>query len=328
MVISREQFNDYESRMESRLYRSLDAIAEDEITEEGINIGLDAIDRITGGLRAGRLNLYVGYTSHGKTAGMLTTIVNNLDDLCCLFITGDDTDHEILSKILAMSHGITTDDVRRHGAEWRRKQVRDLSDRLFIAAPQKGSYSIDSLAVIVDRAMSLFGQVPDLIGFDYLTLLTQNSEDTNVFSNVRKQVLGFKQLIRTFPEATYMVGHQCNRGVLTYQGPLMTNHIEAGGVAETDGVIVGFRRKIDTERLTEEQVYEEAEFPTVNVSVLKNKVTGRRSPNPIGVVYAIDPISGKLRERTPEEKRGKVASLADARNRQFTMAHRFDGYQT
>lgn len=325
MVLSRDEYQGLKGQMESRLFRSLDEIAEDEITEEGINIGLDAIDRTTGGLRAGRLNLFVGYTSHGKTAGMLTTIVNNLDNLCSLFITGDDTDHEILSKVLAMSHGITTDDVRRYGAQWRRDQARELSDHLFIAAPQKGNYTIDSLAVIVDRAIDLFGQVPDLIGFDYLTLLALRDSDENIYSNVRKQALAFKQLIRIFPQATYMVGHQCNRTVLTSQGPLMTNHIEAGGVQETDGVIVGFRRKVDTERLTEEQIYEEAEFPTVNVSVLKNKVTGRRSPNPIGVVYAIDPVSGMLRERTQEERRGKVTSLADARNKQFTMANRFNG---
>lgn len=316
---------------QGRLFRSMGEIADDEPPDEGIPIGLRGIDNLTGGLQPGVLNLFVGYTSHGKTAGMLTTIVNNIaNEVPTLFVTGDDTDVAVLYRLLAMWQGMSVSDVKAKGKRWRRDAIAKFEGFLQIAAPAYGSYNVDSLAVMMEHFKNNKGCYPELMGFDYLTLLTAQGTDAGEpMGQVRKQALAMKQFIRTFRHCTFMVGHQCNRSTLarSVRAALETQHIEYGGNQETDGVIIGFRRRRDTEILTDDDMANEAEFPTVNVNVMKNKVTGVISPHPKGYVYAIDTTSGLIRERTMEEKRGRVVGLADVRAIRFHDASLRDRYR-
>ncbi len=296
-----------------RSFRSLAEMAEYEPPEQGIQTGLSAIDLLTGGLQPGRLNMFVGYTSHGKTAGMLTTIVNNLDNgVKALFVTCDDRDDDVLRKLMAMRHGMSTIDVMAKGKRWRREQTYELEECLFIYAPE-GPCTKDDLAIVMEAAGNRFGELPSLACFDYLTLLSFPGQG-EPYAVVSKQAIAMKDVIRTYSDTTWIISHQCNRSAVSGLVPaLMTNHVEHGGVKETDGVMIGFRRRKDTEGLTDDQYMEEAEHPSVNVSVMKNKVTGSISPNPVGHKYAIDAVSGIIRDRTAEEIRGKITNLNDVK---------------
>lgn len=290
-----------------RLYRPLSAIASSVPSVAGLTLGLPPIDKLTGGLRPRKLNLFVGFSSHGKTSIMLSTIVRNLDKRC-LFISADDTDDLILTKLMAMHYGCSTDDIEQAGPDWRAAAVATDFPNLIVASPQVGaSYSIDELHWLYDMASNDLGGPVELVAFDYLSLLMLRQGDSdNGAMNTRAKAIALKEVIRQTSDAVWMVGQQCNRQAGANCPALLMTHVEYGGIQETDGVMVGCRRRIDTETLTDHQLWEEERCPTTNVSIMKNKVTGKRSPNPVGIPMAIDPVSGLVRELT-EADRPKAA---------------------
>jgi hypothetical protein len=292
-----------ESANKGRLYRSLAAVAETVPSIAGLPLGLTSIDRLTGGLRPRKLNLFVGFSSHGKTSLMMSTVARNLDKRC-LFVSADDTDDVLLTKLLAMHYQCSTDDVEAAGPVWRRQAVELNFPNIIIATPQSGSlYSLDELRWLYDMASEDLGGPVELVAFDYLSLLALRGGDSdNGALNTRAKAIALKEVIRATPEAVWMVGQQCNRQAGANCPALLLTHVEYGGIQETDGVMIGCRRRIDTTTLTDHQLWEEERCPTTHISVMKNKITGKRSPNPVGVPYAIDPVSGIIRELTAEDR--------------------------
>lgn len=304
MTLSEPQIRERVQALRSAgLYRPLSAIATTVPTVAGLTLGLPPIDRLTGGLRPRKLNLFVGFASHGKTSLMLSTIVRHLDKRC-LFVSADDTDDLILTKLMAMHFGCSTDDIEQAGPDWRATAVQEAFPNLIIASPQVGaSYSIDELHWLYDMASSDLGGPIQLVAFDYMSLLTLRQGDTdNGAMNTRAKAIALKEVIRKCSDAVWMVGQQCNRQAGSNCPALMMTHVEYGGIQETDGVMIGCRRRIDTETLTDHQMWEEERCPTTNVSVMKNKITGKRSANPAGVPMAIDPTTGLVRELTEQDR--------------------------
>lgn len=292
------------------LYRPLDEIAATVPTVAGLSTGLDAIDRMTGGLRPRKLNLVVGFSSHGKTALMLSIIVRNLDKRC-LFISADDTDDILLMKLLAMHLGCSVADVEAAGPAWRINAAREHFPNLAIAVPQESnSYSVDQLKQLYHMVSVQMGAPVELVGFDYLSLLTlRQGEVENGALATRQKAIEIKQLIRETPDAVWMVGQQCNRGAGSNCPALLMTHVEFGGIQETDGVMIGCRRRVDTTQMSDHQLWEESIAPTTNISVMKNKVTGVKSENPVGIPYLIDPVSGLIRPMLDSDKPTKVPAL-------------------
>lgn len=293
-------------------YKSLYEISEIEPPGEGIKTGWSNIDRLILGLQPNRLNEFVGYTSHGKTAGMVSVINHNLDnDLLAVYATGDDSPEALLWKFIAFRLGMRMADVMKESKQWRNDCIAEHFDkRLIVHAPDDdGVHSVDSLAVTIQQIQDDLGRQVDLVCYDYLGTLQEASEG----KAISQGAAAFKRLVRTFPNSTFILGHQCNRQAVSgvVKG-LETHHVEYGGVKECDGVMVGFRRRIDTEELSEEDTEHEALVPTVNISVMKNKVTGARSAVE-GYRMAIDPISGVIRELTRQEMFANVRSLEEVR---------------
>jgi hypothetical protein len=75
--------------------------------------------------------------------------------------------------------------------------------------------------------------------------------------------------------------------------------------------MVGFRRRIDTEDLTDEEMDHEQAVPTTNVSVMKNKVTGRRT-NVEGKRFTVDPVCGIIREQSRSEQFHNLRQISEA----------------
>lgn len=299
------------------LYRSLEEIASYQPKIEGVLTGLPYIDKLTAGLRPGKLNLCGAYSSHGKTALMLSIGVRVLlQGEPFLFFTADDSDDTVLAKVLAMYYEIGIEEVEMNGPKWRRKCARQLQDLLFICAPQQSStYTADQVLWVYEEATQYWGKPPKFCGFDYLSLLALNFEGDDGLGNVKRKAQNMKQVARRTGDSVWMIGHQCKKDAGSDCPALTLNHLEFGGHQEADGVVIGCRRRLMTTKMPEWEMELEESTPTTNVSVMKNKITGRTSPNPVGTPYVIDSRSGLLREMTQDEqtardRKGNGASAA------------------
>jgi KaiC/GvpD/RAD55 family RecA-like ATPase len=307
MPLTRNEIQQREADLRPlRSYSTLSELAAIEPPEKGIQTGWPEIDRLILGLQPNRLNEFVGYTSHGKTSGMATVMYNNLgNDLLMLYVSGDDSRESLLWKFLGMKHNLTFNDVLAQSRSWRTEKALELESQLVIHADDH--LSVVTIARIVDAMQENYGRKVDLVCFDYLGVL----EEAQGGQSIQAGALGFKKLIRLFPESTFVLGHQCNRGATRdTSGGLELHHVEYGGVKECDGVMIGFRRRIDTEELREEELSHEQQVPTTNISVMKNKVLGKRSPI-AGYRYAIDTTTSMIRPLTRAETTNSAATLED-----------------
>lgn len=287
-----------------RSYATLSELAAIEPPGLGIQTGWQEIDRLILGLQPNRLNEFVGYTSHGKTSGMATVVYNNLDTKLMLYLSGDDSRESLLWKFLSMKHNITMEEVMIRPQAWRLENARELESNLVVHGDN--NISCFDIAKIIDNMQDEYGKLVDLVCFDYLGMLTEA-----MGTQIAQGAAAFKDVVRMFPETVFVLGHQCNRGaVRDTSGGLELHHVEFGGVKECDGVMIGFRRRIDTEDLRDEDYDHEQQVPTTNISVMKNKVTGKRSPV-AGYRYAIDTTTSMLRPLTKTETRHNVVSMDD-----------------
>lgn len=291
---------------EFKLYRSLDDIASFVPSVDGIQFGIDYLDRISGGLRPEKLNIITGYSHHGKTSLMLTSCVKAIGDgKPCLFVSGDDTDDMLLHKVIAMKEHMSTFDVEDKGPHWRRDYVRkNLAEHLLIAAA-KEDYSIPELELIYEDACEHFNGPPLICCFDYIGLLRMNSDSQeNQFNNIRNKFRVLKKMIRSFGNSVWMIGHQCVKAAADASA-LTLNHMEYGGHQDADGVVIGCHRK-NMSAMDDTELRLEEACPRTYVSVMKNKVTGRKSNNPMGYPLLIDPVSGIIREMLDSDKPGNM----------------------
>lgn len=300
-----------------KLYHTSSELASIQPPSQGIPTGWDYIDDAIMALQPNRLNMFVGYLSHGKTAGMCTVIVNNMksgNDLLTVYASGDDSPESLLWKFIAMHDEVSSQwIIKESSPEWRRNRAAELFDgRLVIATPET-SFNIDKLGQLVDQVQQDYGRSVDMLCYDYLGTLDEAQNGTSV----RAAAVGFKRLVRLLPDTVVVVGHQCNRQVVSGGAKgLETRHVEFGGVVETDGVMIGFRRRIDTEELEDSVRDHESHVPTTNVSVMKNKVTGRRT-SVEGKRFTIDPICGIIREQTRAEQFHNLRSIEEAPSIRF-----------
>jgi hypothetical protein len=297
------------ARVNQGLYRPLSEIAEYESPVDGLGFGLSAIDKTTGGLRPSKLNIVAGFSSHGKSSLMMTLAVRYMDE-GVLYVTSDDTDDMVLGKLIAMHAGMEFEEVMKRGnAKFRKRYCREHFGSLLVAAPRDGGYNKGKLAILYQRATDEFGFVPKVAFFDFLTLLDVGPRGEG-FQGARNQARDMKALCRETEDTVWLVGHQKNRSALEGQAQLMT-HLEMAQIVgqESDGHILGVRRKIDVVKMDDEEMLKEELVPTTHVAVMKNKVTGRRSPTPVGVEYVIDPVSGIIREYSDEDN-DRLGALA------------------
>lgn len=286
------------------LYRSLVDVAEFEPEQKGLLTGLTYLDKLTGGLRSGKLNLTAAFSSHGKTSLMMTIGVANMaEETPWLFFTADDTDDTALARVLAMYYDLTTEEVELKGPKWRAARAQELEGQLLVCAPHHAStYQAEELMMVYEEVTEYWGRPPAYACFDYLSMLGISSygDDRN---KVVAQARALKRVARQTDDTVWMVGHQCIKSAGAECPALLMTHLEYGGHQEADGIVFGCRRRIDTTPMKDWEMALEEETPTTNISIMKNKVTGKKSPNPIGTVYVIDARTGMVREMTEEEKR-------------------------
>lgn len=289
------------------LYRSLEQIALHEVKVEGVLTGLPYIDRLTGGLRPGKLNLAGGYSANGKTALMLSTGVRQMDeDAPFLFFSSDDSDDTLLCKVLSMVYELPLDEVEMNGPKWRAKAVKSLEGQLLICTPQNSStYTADQIKLVYEEVANYWGRPPRFCCFDYLSLLALNQSEDG-FGAIKAKAAALKRLARDTDDSVWLIGHQCRKDAGADCHALSLNHLEFGGHQEADGVVLGCRRRLTTTKMAEWEEHLEEHTPTTNVSVMKNKITGKTSPNPIGTPYVIDAVTGLLRPFTEDEERARA----------------------
>lgn len=279
------------------LFRSLDEIARFEPKVEGIQFGLPPLDKLTGGLRPGKLNIIAGYSHHGKTSLMMRAVNHSIDiGKRCLFISGDDTDDILLTKLIAMREGCSTEQVEANGPQWRADYVELHLEPYLVLAAARDDYTPYDVQDIIENSYPWFdGESPEIICFDYVSILKVPFGGNNGgYTNVQNAIYSLKKLIREHKNSVWMVGHQCRKDAADVDA-LTLNHLEYGGHQQADGVIIGCRRG-NMATMSDDQLRDEEQCPKVWLSVMKNKVTGRKSANPCGHPFLIDPVSGYIRE--------------------------------
>lgn len=295
-----------------KLYHDSSELAQIKPPAHGVKTGWQYIDDAIIGLQPNRLNMFVGYLSHGKTAGMCSVIVNNIKDgkdLLMVYASGDDSPESLLWKFIAMHDEVSTQwIIEQSSDQWRRDRAAEIMDKRLVIATPENSFDIPKLGELLSQVQEDHGRAVDLFCYDYLATVDEAMNG----QAIRTAALAFKKLVRLFPITVMVVGHQCNRQIVSggTRG-LETRHVEYGGVQETDGVMVGFRRRIDTEDLTDEEMDHEQAVPTTNVSVMKNKVTGRRT-NVEGKRFTVDPVCGIIREQSRSEQFHNLRQIGDA----------------
>jgi len=223
-----------------------------------------------------------------------------------LYITSDDSDDAITLKALSMHTGVPLDEVEAAGPEWRTDVAATLEGQLLVAAPQRSStYTYDEIAWLYEEITQVWGRPPRVACFDYLSLLGLGGYDEGGLGSLKAKASRMKSLARRTTDTVWLVGHQCKKEAGTDCPALSLNHLEYGGHQEADGVVIGTRRRLTTTKLPEWEMELEESTPTTNVSVMKNKITGRTSPDPRGTPCVIDPGTGMLREYTDMELRAR-----------------------
>jgi hypothetical protein len=306
-----------------RFYQTLSEIALIEPPVKGVATGWPDVDRILSGgaidasigLQPNRLNEAVGYTSHGKTNGMLSIMLHNLESgMLQVIASGDDSPEALLWKIIAMQQNMHITDVMAQTKQWRNHIIAEhLEGRIIIATPLGDEdWNAGNIAVLIESIQQDVNRKVDLFCFDYLGTMKEAAN-----GQIASGASQFKKIVRTFPQTVFLLGHQCNRSIVTGSAGngLETKHIEYGGVKECDGVIIGFRRRVDTEVLTDEIRNHEELVPTTNINVIKNKPTGTIS-SPTGYRHAIDTTSGRIIPLKRDEQHHNVKSIQE-----FKMQH-------
>jgi hypothetical protein len=278
------------------LFRSLEEIARFEPSIDGVQFGLPPLDKLTGGLRPGKLNIIGGYSHHGKTSLMMRAVNYNIDlGKKCLYISGDDTDDILLTKLIAMRENCSTEQVEDNGPQWRSDYVDLHLAPYLVLAAARDDYTPMDIQDIIESSYPWFnGESPDIICFDYVSILKVRSNGSGQYSDVQNAIYSLKKLIRDHRNSVWMVGHQCRKDAADVSA-LTLNHLEYGGHQQADGVIIGCRRG-NMATMGDDELRDEQQCPKVWISVMKNKITGRKSSNPCGHPFLIDPVSGYIRE--------------------------------
>lgn len=290
-------------RAEEHLLRSVgirppSEIAFDVPLTPKVPFGLSDIDlAIGGGLCPGLLNVVVGFAQNGKTAMCFQPLAYN-PLLKAVILSDDERSAQIMRKLIAFRTGRTTQEVDRMGAERRLDAWEKTFPYVHIVGDNEVmKMSPEDMAVALPVIEEAWGQPADLVVVDYLSKLRiETDHDSN---EVRQQAQWFKDWSKDHSETVLLVGHQANRKATGHYGSLTFEHVLMGSEQEVDGVMLGVRRDLYSTKMTDDQQAWERDHPSINISVMKNKVSGGLTVA-AGIKYNIDRsgrIAGGFRDK-------------------------------
>lgn len=274
------------------IYRPLAASAVDPDHSPGVPTGLGEIDEILGGGYRVGFHLIVGYSHNGKTQLLLRTIWENRHR-AMVYVAPDETNEMIICKLLSIATQTHVDEVFELPASTKAGLLKEHFPKLAVSDDFLNGMQILQLTKEVEQ---VFQERPAFIAYDYLEMFSAGRGQDQMGA-IKSKTRAFKQLVKD-TQLPWLVLHQLNR-----QGskgsPVSMTDLTYGG--EQEGTtITACWRQIFNPKLHAGIKHREIEFPTIHVSVIKNK--NRPALNPDGVQYAIEPASGLIRPIRPGEK--------------------------
>lgn len=263
-------------------------------------LGMHDIDVMTRGFGRKELVYVTGRAHSGKTQVVLQGVANNPDRRIIIF-TPDETSELILSKLVAMTHGIDSEALEERIKSGdqdaidivRKTATHDYRNLIVI----DDSLTLGQMHEAVREAEDFWGAQVDCVVIDFLELIIGEESDGD-------GVVAKSQAVKRFGtdlDTTVICLHQAKRATRGVAGGM--DAMRYGGETEATFVLEVFRKRENPELDEWEKL---AEADTVTVNVAKNK----RPPCKKGEVdLHMDPQTGKVRCLPPTIKREDVGGL-------------------
>ncbi|NDC96396.1 hypothetical protein EB077_13915, partial [bacterium] len=270
----------------------LDVLQHDDETFE---LGILDIDIYLRGLRAKEACVITAFPHSGKTALLLTTIVNNADKRI-LFLSLDDPREMVLQKLVCMTYQLNGQEfekaIRNNEPEYvelLRTTPKEHYEHLLVS---DASMSVDDLPVAITEATDHWGAPPQCVMLDYVGLLASRTKSVeDGFSSISTRMKELKGFAKSLP-CPLIIVHQGTRGSAKPGTRITMTSMAFGGEQEAT-IVIGLRRKSqDDERDPSER---HRLRNTVTVDIPKLKRIGGRLTGPEGIDLYLDPNNGLIR---------------------------------
>lgn len=301
----RQRVADAENRPEFRFIKSLSDIGESLVdalrVEDGITLGLTAIDVLTRGFRPQDLIIITGFAHSGKTQMVNTMLLENPDKRV-LFFSLDDPSEMILAKLVAMHSGVGSERIEqrvragdKHTVEMIMDVAKSTFPNLFVVDEVIG---IPSMLAAVEEATKIWGAAPHAVVIDYVEMMPGGGANEDHGANVKQKINALKGWAKQAPYPVIAL-HQGTRSNAKPGEPITLLSLGFSGEQQAT-VVMGVRRKKDD---ADAEEYERRQHEhTITVHVVKNKRPGGRCTRYDGVDYKMDPLTGVIGEiRDPRE---------------------------
>lgn len=270
----------------------LDVLQHDDETFE---FGILDVDVYLRGLRAKECLVLTAFPHSGKTALLLTSIVNNPDKRI-LFLSLDDPREMVLQKLVCMTHDLKGTDfeksIRDGDPEWVDLLRTTPTERFPHLLVSDASMTIDDLPVAVEEATEFWGAGPQVVMLDYVGLLGgRGGSVEDGFGAVSTRMKELKGFAKSLP-CPLIVVHQGTRGGAKPGTRITMTSMAFGGEQEAT-VVIGLRRKRDDEERDQGERHRLRN--TVTIDIPKLKRIGGRLTGPEGIDLYLDPNNGLIR---------------------------------
>jgi KaiC/GvpD/RAD55 family RecA-like ATPase len=285
--------------------------------ERRVMLGLPEIDEQTMGVGPGELAYVTGFSHSGKTQVILNALLQQRDKRAVI-LTADEPASLVLSKLVAISRGISG----RELIERIQAGDRSARDMVYSVAEEDwpnllvvdGSLSFDDLTIGVEECSDYWGDTPQIVVVDYLGLIRgaggDDDQGTSIVNNSRR--LKSWTMENDLPVIAMHQGTRSGSG--KGQAADLSTAAAYGGEAEAIFLLNVRRKKTAilseiaaleakeyiTGSLTAKEEHQlgklHLELPhhenTITVQLLKSKRPGSRLTPPSGIDYRIDPHTG------------------------------------
>ena len=276
-------------------------------TEGRLMFGLPDIDAALRGIARGELCYLTGRAHSGKTQVVLHMIHHNPQGRY-LYFTPDEVDNLVLTKLIALEHGISADRLEE------RIKAGDRAARNLVYVTSIEQYpnliiidqalTFGQMTVALEEAQDYWGAQCDGVVVDYLDLLPGDAD----YNGTKGKSTNLKRWAKRSRVPVVCI-HQPKRGGAARGTTIGMDDMNQGGETEATFVLGVFRKREDSYAAPD---YLTMHRNTITVAIDKNK----RPPCHVGEFdYYMDPHTGAIRVLQPGDMAGvnvPIFTLAEA----------------
>lgn len=253
-----------------------------------LNFGLDALDAAVRGVARGELAYVTGKAHSGKTQ-LILHAVRSQPEKRLLYCTPDEVSELVLTKLIALVHGINAEELERRvkgGDRNARRLIRMTAETTFAnLAINDQALTFRQMGEALDEAQEQWGEACDGVIVDYLDLLPGEAD----YNGTKGKSVGLKRWTKEHEVPTICV-HQPKRGGSVRGDLIGMDDMNQGGETEATFVLGVYRKRDDRTLAWDERA---RHANTLSVNLDKNK----RPPCITGSFdFYMDSQSGRLRE--------------------------------